>query len=194
MNVSKPATVVPPAVRAQYKPLQKHVAYFDGNHDGKITIGETRKGLADLGMGSVSRFFASIVIVLGLGKQTSGKFTEVDVANIHKGKHDSDTDVYDADGNFDPREFEKLWTTWDTDKSGALNDAEFKAMRTARKESRLGAFAASQEFGLLTKLAADGKEKVGDRYEPAISRARMEQFYDGSLFDRVAAERAAARK
>lgn len=193
MNVSKPVAVVPPAVRAKYTPLQKHVAYFDGNDDGKITIGETRKGLADLGMGGVSRFFASIVIVLGLGKQTSGKFSEVDVANIHKGKHDSDTDVYDADGNFDPKEFEKMWATWDKDRSGSLSDAEFTAMRTARKESKLGAFAASQEFGLLTKLAADGKEKVGDRYEPAISRARMEQFYDGSLFGKLAAERAAKK-
>lgn len=195
---SKPAADPAPASapkapidRTTYNQLQRHVDYFDGNRDGMITIKETRQGLRDLGIGPIQSFFSSLVINLGLAGKTGHK-TEIEVANIHKAKHDSDTDIYNADGTFSAAKFEELFDLYDKNKSGSMDATEFTTMRNAKKETKVGAFAASQEFGLLASFTADKQEIVGGKEVNALSRKQLEEFYEGSLFFRLAAERKAA--
>ena len=58
---------VPPAPRSapnsgSRTALQKHVDFFDTNHDGKITLFETYAGLRRLGFGAVrSAAFAGVI-------------------------------------------------------------------------------------------------------------------------------------
>ncbi len=156
-----------------------------------FTIKETRQGLRDLGIGPVKAFFSALVINLGLASKTGHK-TEIEVANIHKGKHDSDTDIYNADGTFSAAKFQEMFDLFDKNKSGSMDETEFATMRTAKKETKVGAFAASQEFGLLAAFAADKRETVDGKQVNALSRKQLEEFYEGSLFFRLAAERKAA--
>jgi peroxygenase len=181
--------------RSKYTPLQKHVDFFDKNQDGKVEMRETRQGLKELGAGGVVAVLGAAFINLFMGPMTSKKLTSViDVGNIKGGKHDSDTDNYDDDGNFDPKAFDAMFAKYDTDRSSSLDADEIKAMRKTRAEGKLGQIAGAGEFGLLMSLAADGSKKVGDKAVPSISRARLQSFYDGHLFPELAAARKAQGK
>lgn len=188
---AKPVAPKAPIDRTKYNQLQRHVDFFDGNRDGMITIKETRQGLRDLGIGRVQAFLSSLVINLGLASKTGHK-TEIEIANIHKAKHDSDTDIYNADGTFSAAKFQEMFDKFDKNKDGAMDATEFTTMRNAKKETKVGAFAASQEFGLLASFTADKKVVVDGKEVNALSRKQLEEFYEGSLFFRLAAERKAA--
>jgi peroxygenase len=171
--------------------LQRHVAFFDGNQDGRITMEETREGLMALGMGRVGAHPAALLIHVGLGGKTeSGARLVVDVKTIAKAKHDSDSGILDASGRFVPAAFDAMFAQFDANRSGSMSGEEFTAMRKARRVTNAGTLASRAEFGLLLKLAADTRE--GD--EPALSRQRLQAFYDGSLFPELAAARKGAAR
>ena len=97
--------------------LQKHVMFFDQDGDGKITVGETFDGLRELGFGYTRSSAFAFAINAGLGVATGAPWYSpltVDIENIAKGKHDSDTDIYDVDGRFNPVKFEQLFALYDT--------------------------------------------------------------------------------
>jgi peroxygenase len=185
-----------PAVdKSKFTPLQRHVDFFDRDQDGVIKMGETRQGLRALGAGQILAAFGALFINGLLGPKTAGAATtKIEVAKIAGGKHDSDTDVFDEKGNVDPKAFDALFATHDKDKSGSLDAKELAAMRAARKETKVGGIAASAEFSLLLKFCADREVQVDGKPVKAISRDRLAKLYDGTLFDVVAAERAAAAK
>lgn len=171
-------------------PLQRHVDFFDRNHDHTITLGETYSGLRALGMGAVGASFGAVFINGGLGSKTGGSLAKLTVKpdNIAAAKHDSDSDVYDDKGEFNAAKFNEMFAKWDTDKDGALSGEEFTAMRTHNKESTAGAIGSKAEFGLLTSLAGT-PVKVGGKEIKTISREQMVQFYNGSLFYHLAGEK-----
>lgn len=171
-------------------PLQRHVDFFDRNHDHTITLGETFSGLRALGMGHVGAAFGAAFINGGLGSKTGGSLLKLTVKpdNIAAAKHDSDTDVYDEKGNFSPAKFDEMFAKWDQDKNGSLSGEEFTKMRTHNKESTAGAIGSKAEFGLLVSLAGT-PTKVGGKEIKSISREQMQQFYNGSLFYHLAGEK-----
>ncbi|MDB5096836.1 MAG: hypothetical protein JWM80_1257, partial [Cyanobacteria bacterium RYN_339] len=118
----------------------------------------------------------------------------IDLEHIDRAKHDSDSDVFDETGNVVQANFDAMFTKYDADKNNSLDANEFTKMRQQRGESTLGKVASAGEFGLLTKIAPDSKVKVAGKDVNAISRDRLQQFYNGTLFDTIAAERAAAVK
>ena len=164
--------------------LQKHVMFFDQDGDGKITVGETFDGLRELGFGYTRSSAFAFAINAGLGVATGAPWYSpltVDVANIAKGKHDSDTDIYDDNGRFDPAKFKELFALYDTDNDDALSAEEFEVFYARNKESEASSLVSTFEFGLLIELA--GEPRVVDgRDTQVVTRQTMERFYDGSLF------------
>ncbi|TPW18992.1 MAG: putative peroxygenase 4-like [Elusimicrobia bacterium] len=169
--------------------LQKHVAFFDMDGNGLVTRFETTLSLRRLGMSNVKATAAALVIHVALGPATTGRWGSLDVsvANIKLGKHGSDTGAYDAEGRFVPEAFERMFAEFDVNRSGSLSEAELLAMTAANSRLRPGGESASKvEFQLLLLLAGDASEAAGGGTVPALSRARLQDFYDGSLFYKLA--------
>lgn len=187
----KAAAPAAPVDKSKYTTLQRHVDFFDRNSDGKITLGETRQGLEALGLGGAAALGGALFINGGLASSTQHKPSmTIDVANIKAAKHDSDSGVIDAQGNFVPEAFDKMFTQFDTNRSNTLDANELAAMGKAHAQSKRGTLASKAEFGLLLKLAADRTETVNGKPVKAISRERLASFYRGDLFPQLAAERA----
>lgn len=176
-----------PAAKTTPAPLQKHVMFFDGNQDGVIRVGETRKGLKALGLGGIQAALSAVVIHLGLSKTWDG-FLKISVDRIAQGKHDSDTDAFDEKGHVDQARVAKIMD-YDKNGSGSVSASELSTMIAANKETFAGQLASKAEFGLLVKLGADTTEVEAGKSVPALSQAQLASLYDGTLFYRIAESR-----
>lgn len=169
--------------------LQKHVDFFDSNHDGRITLAETYEGLRRLGVGVLrSATFAS-VINGALGPSTSRALTlTIDTARIELARHGSHTGVYDKLGRFSSNRFRALFARQDANGDGALGARALARMFSRNRTDVLGHLGSIAEFSLLLELAGEkrGRRKV-------LTRERLEHFYNGSLFYTLAEEAKAAR-
>lgn len=181
------------ASTANMTPMQRHVAFFDANHDGTLKLSETIKGLQRLGLGLFSSLPAAVFINGGLGPKTTGKISlDVNVKNIAAAKHEGDSSVYDKQGHFDHAKFDEMFVKYDTDKDGKLSTVEITAMQNERAKTTFGKIATRGEFGLLMKLAKDGTVPGKDgKPLDTLSRGRLQSFYDGTLFYELAAQREA---
>ena len=191
----KPAPV-PPSAPTPAKPskpskpmgpsaLQRHVQFFDGNADRKITYSETKKGLEDLGVSKLVSWAGALFINLGLAPQIAGKLTTtIDMNNIHKAKHAADTGTYDEKGNFVSERFKRV-KTFDANNSQSLSWAEMKTLMAANGKDFVGRIAAFGEFKLLHGLANDTTETEDGKKVKAVSFERLSQLYDGTLFYRL---------
>lgn len=176
-------------------PLQKHVAFFDQNNDGIVHVSETFKGLRDLGLGRALSAFGSVFINGGLGSKTGEKFSNltVNISKIAQAKHDSDTDVFDEKGDFSSTKFEELFDKYDLDKDGALSKEEFLNFRNRNKETTAGGIASKGEFDLLIKVAGTDA-KIDNKATKTISKERMLEFYNGTLFYKLAGKEVPSEK
>lgn len=174
--------------------LMRHVRYFDRNGDGVIKPAETIEGAKGLGVNAVVAHGLALGLHAGLGPKTSGKLsTEIRIENIHMGVHAGSIN-FDEQGNFKPAQFEAMFAEYDTNRSGALSRSEVFAMLKARKKSAVSYNLSKTAFSVLLAVASDGHEAAGKADEPALSKARMQGFYDGTLFYTVAQERQAKAK
>lgn len=160
--------------------LKKHVDFFDRNHDGITTLPETYQGLRALGLGRVLSGAGAVFINLGLGAKTDEPFYKLTINNskIHQAKHDSDSDTYDNQGQFVQAKLDNMFTVHDTNQDAALNKAEIQAMLERNKESKVGKIASGAEFNLLLKVAGQ-PDASGEK---VLTRQRMQEFYEGTLF------------
>lgn len=184
------ATAGPTALTAQagkaQTPLQKHVAYFDTNHDGLIKLDESVPALRALGLGPVTARLFAAGVHGALGPKTSGRMTtEIKIAMIHTGVHAGSIN-YDSEGKFKAASFVAMFKDYDTNQSGALSKSEVQAMLKARKASNVTYALSSTAFKVLFAVAADSTDGQGGDAEPALTRARMTAFYDGTLFTAIA--------
>lgn len=169
--------------------LQKHVDFFDTNHDGRITLADTYRGLRRLGLGALRSAGFAGVINAALGPSTSGAASlTVDAGRIHAGKHRSDTGVYDDGGRFQLARFRRLFARFDADRDGALDGEDLARLYAGNRTDLIGHLGSKAEFGLLLELA--GEDRGGRR---VLTRDRLERFYNGSLFYQIADEVAARR-
>lgn len=168
-------------------PLQKHLMFFDGDHDGILTLDETKAGLKRLGLNPLTALGGAVFIHAGLQQARAGGL-KLDIAKIQFAKHKSDSGAFDAEGRFVPAAFDRMFT-FDTNQSGSLSWSELSKMIAANKQDAKGNLASKAEFGLLIKLAADTTETDGKDQVPALSRARLQAVYTGNVFYDVAAER-----
>ncbi len=180
---------VPPAGRGpdpgSRTALQKHVDFFDADHDGQVTVAETYAGLRRLGVGALrSAAFAS-VIHGALGPATSRRLTlDIDTSRIHLARHGSDTGIYDKNGRFSPARFRALFRRHDPKGHGALGASELARMFSRNRTDLLGHLGSRAEFGLLLEIA--GEKQKG---RTVLTRERLERFYNGSLFHALARNR-----
>ncbi|GLT57429.1 hypothetical protein SLA2020_304010 [Shorea laevis] len=173
--------------------LQKHVAFFDRNHDGIVYPWETYKGFRAIGCGYVLSTFAALFINIGLSRKTRpGKFPSllfpIVVKNIHFAKHGSDSGVYDTEGRFVSSKFEEIFSKHAHTHPNALTSDEVMAMLKANREPKdfLGWLAGFTEWKILYVLC---KDKNG-----LLQRETIKAVYDGSLFERMEKEKESAKK
>ena len=164
--------------------LQKHVDFFDSNQDGRITLAETYDGLRRLGINALRSASFAAVINAALGPVTSRTLTlSIDTARIHLARHGSDTGVYDSRGRFSPVRFNTLFDRHDADGDGALDAGELTQVFSRNRTDLMGHLGSRAEFGLLLELA--GEKRKG---RLVLTRERLELFYNGSLFYKLAQE------
>jgi len=175
--------------------LQRHASFFDDNGDRGIDVAECTRGLKALGIPFGVAEAAALAIVAPLSLQTRGSLLalNIDIENIQKGKHDSDTGILDKRGRFNSRRFEKVFGACSTvDRNGdkAFTATELIKMVNANRETLLGSLVSLVEWQTLLALAADTKAVERRKSVPALSVARVKSFFDGTLFYKLAKERA----
>ena len=191
--------VLPRTLKARSRPgdttLQRHASFFDDNGDRAVDVAECTRGLKALGLPSGVAEIAALAIVAPLSVQTRGSLLalSIDIENIQKGKHDSDTGILDKRGRFNTRRFEKVFGACSTvDRNGdtVFTATELTKMINANRETLLGSLVSTVEWLVLLALAADTRAVERGKRVPALSVARMKSFYDGTLFYKLAKARA----
>ncbi|GAV66680.1 Caleosin domain-containing protein [Cephalotus follicularis] len=173
--------------------LQKHVAFFDRNHDGLVYPWETFQGFRAIGCGLILSTVSALLINLALSKKTRpGKsfslLFPIEVKNINKAKHGSDSGVYDSEGRFVPSKFEEIFSKHARTNGNAFTSDELMAMLKANREPKdyKGWVAAWTEWKILYVLC---KDEHG-----LLHKETIRGVYDGSLFDHMEKEKASAKK
>ncbi|XP_066375414.1 probable peroxygenase 5 isoform X1 [Miscanthus floridulus] len=193
--------------KGELTPLQRHVAFFDRNKDGIIYPSETYQGFRAIGAGVPLSAFSSVFINGLLGPKTvpmqklnsfwrrlvpcqfqenekaPGFKLPIYVKNIQKGKHGSDSGVYDANGRFVPEKFEEIFKKHAHTRPDALTGKELKELLKANREPNdfkgwLGGFT---EWKVLYSLCKDEKG--------FLHKDTVRAVYDGSLFEKLEHER-----
>ncbi|EES07304.1 hypothetical protein BDA96_04G263600 [Sorghum bicolor] len=165
--------------------LQKHVAFFDRDHDGIVTFDETYQGLVDVGVGEVTAKASAALINGALGAKTrpdnaNTSRMDIYIENIQKGKHGSDTGAYDAQGRFVPAKFDEIFTKHAKTVPNSLSKDELDEMLKDNQEKNdfAGWLAAKSEWEMLYKVAnKDGR----------LPKDTVRAVYDGTLFYQLAA-------
>ncbi|XP_024030698.1 probable peroxygenase 4 [Morus notabilis] len=173
--------------------LQKHAAFFDRNHDGVVYPWETFKGFRAIGSGIPLSSLAALFINIGLSGKTRPEkcpnlLFPIEIRNIHRGKHGSDTGAYDSEGRFVPSKFEEIFKKHALTHSNALTSEEVSLLLKSNRQPKdyKGWLAAWTEWKILYILC---KEKNG-----LLRKDTVRAVYDGSLFERMEKERLSAKK
>uniref|UniRef100_K7LDH0 Peroxygenase 5 n=1 Tax=Glycine max TaxID=3847 RepID=K7LDH0_SOYBN len=112
-----------------------------------------------------------------------GKFPSIlfpiEIKNIQRGKHGSDTGVYDTEGRFVPSKFEEIFNKHAHTHPNALTYDELTEMIKANREPKdfSGRIGSVVEWKILYKLA---KDKSG-----LLQKETIRGVYDGSLFEQL---------
>lgn len=172
--------------------LQKHLSFFDGDHNGQLTREETASGLRKLGLGWTRSEAVATFINLGVGASSHDHWydpTTINLAKVHHAKHGSDTGIMDAQGNFVTEKFDSIFTRFDANRDGALSQSEINTMHDQLKTDQVGDFASKGEFSLLMELAGESRTQDGQTTK-VLTRDTMLSLYDGTLFYKLAGETA----
>lgn len=187
---------------AGFTSIQGHGAFFDTNFDHKVSLGETRQGLKDMGLNGATSDALTPIINAGLGPLTHGKagmtmgdklknmFT-IDLDSLTAKLPEGGNGAFDAAGKFDAAKFEHMMSFDTTGKGSSLSLDELYSMVQADAQDQGGKFRTKLGFTQLIAFADTTKTVTVNgvsKTVPAISRARLQGFYDGTLFYRVAAE------
>ncbi|KAK1275388.1 putative peroxygenase 4 [Acorus gramineus] len=177
------------SIDKELSPLQKHVSFFDRNKDGIVYPSETYKGFREIGCGVALSAFSAIFINVFLSGRTApaGKasfpYFPIYVDNIHKGKHGSDSGVYDSEGRFVSSKFEDIFSKHAHTHPDCLTSKELMEMLKANRVPKdyKGWVASWTEWKILYYLC---KDKDGLLHKETIRDA-----FDGSLFMRMEEKR-----
>ncbi|KAL4197459.1 hypothetical protein AMTRI_Chr04g188300 [Amborella trichopoda] len=173
--------------------LQKHVGFFDRNNDGIVYPWETFKGFRAIGAGLLLSSVSALFINGGLSYKTlPGKIPSpllpIYIKNIHKGKHPSDSGVYDKEGRFVESKFEEIFRKYALTHPDALTYDELGAMLKGNREPNdtAGWIAAQTEWKTLYNLCKDERG--------LLPKETIRSVYDGGLFHRMEKQRASKVK
>jgi len=182
-------------MRRERPELQRHADYFDPEGTGYVRVSQTYRGLRDLGVSRPWSALLSAIINGALGYVTQRKVTlTIAIEHIARGKHASDTGIFDENGRFVPARFDALFASAAPDERGAEEADEGAAVASmlTRQELRdfmhadgpqgfFGDLFSAAEAKLFFCVASDAKKKVGGEMVDAITRRRLRSFYRGDL-------------
>ncbi|XP_073017794.1 probable peroxygenase 4 [Primulina eburnea] len=164
--------------------LQRHVSFFDQNHDGIIYPADTFQGFPAIGSGILLSYIATIFINVGLsGKTRTGepfsKDFPIEIQNINFAKHTSDSGVFDCGGRFIESKFEEIFTNNTHTRPVALTSFELEGFLQSNRQPKDygGWLAGYMEWKILYML---GKDKDGFLPKDTVRAA-----CDGSLFEKL---------
>ncbi|KAJ1698859.1 hypothetical protein LUZ63_007371 [Rhynchospora breviuscula] len=171
-------------------PLQKHIAFFDRNKDGRVYPAEAIEGMMAIGFNMDLATYAAGLIVGGLSGATAppgtipGLLDPVYVENIKKGIHRSHSGSYDKEGRFVPEKFEEAFAKYGKTKPNALTLLEIDQLIKGNREPNdpMGPLSETVEWKLLYIAARDKKD--GFLYKDTARGA-----FNGSLWDKMAKQR-----
>jgi len=166
--------------------LAKHVGFFDVNGNGKITVSESRERLGELGVDGLSGYAGAAAVNFVIASMVAGyPALTIDLSQIQKSKHDSDSDVFDKNGEFDEKKFNELFERFDKNGDNALDGDEISDFLTRNREGFFGSALAQLELPILLKIAGEPMQVDGEETQ-VLTRERLAKFYDGSLFYELA--------
>ncbi|CAI0459174.1 unnamed protein product, partial [Linum tenue] len=154
--------------------LQKHVMFFDRNHDGIIYPWETFQGFRAIGCGFLLSAAAAIFINLGLSSKTRpGRFPSL---------------LLPIEIRFVPAKFEEIFSKHARSHPDALTSDELGEMLKQNREPKnyAGWLGSYSEWKILFLL---GKDENG-----LLQKDTVRSVYDGSLFERMEKERQSSSK
>ena len=170
----------------QTNALAKHVGFFDVNGNGKITVGESKERLAALGVDGIQGYAGAAAVNFVIASMVAGyPALTIDLSQIQKSKHDSDSDIFDKDGYFDQAKFDELFEKYDNNQDGALDGDEISDFLTRNRESFFGSTLAKLELPILLRIAGEPMDVDGVETK-VLTKERLAKFYDGSLFYELA--------
>ena len=170
--------------------LQGHVAFFDRDNDGIITLTDTYRGFRRLTYNRLLSFLSAIVIHLAFSYPTRLGFTfspdpffRLWVKYMHKAEHGSHSGIYDTTGQLDNDVFEKIMDRYGWANRNGQRYLTGSAVINLTKGQRLaydpfGWIAAILEWSVLWILCFDAS--IHGIWEEDI-RAQ----YDGSGFWKI---------
>ncbi|KAE9605307.1 putative plant seed peroxygenase [Lupinus albus] len=137
-----------------------------------------------LGFGVLLSAFAANFINAGLSQITRpGKppspLLPIEIQNIQKGKHGSDTGVYDTEGRFVSSKFEEIFSKHARKNPNALTFDELMEMLKGNRVPKdyKGWLASFVEWKILYVLAKDKDD--------LLTKETVRAVYDGSLFQQL---------
>eukprot|EP00878_Enallax_costatus_P000393 GHUV01000479.1.p1 GENE.GHUV01000479.1~~GHUV01000479.1.p1 ORF type:complete len:246 (+),score=62.41 GHUV01000479.1:254-991(+) len=173
--------------REDYTVMMQHCDFFDRDNDGVLWPWDTYIGFRRLGFGRILSLIAVPFIHGSFSYPTSPSifpdpFFRIYLKNIHRGKHGSDSEVYDTEGRFVPEKFEELFSKYDGKNKGGLdwNDIQNMILANMNIVDPVGWTAERLEWWTLYLLAADDNG--------IISKEKIRANYDGSLWYLIADE------
>ena len=166
--------------------LEKHLGFFDMNGDGSVSVSEVVDGVHQLGLSGPKVYLLAPVLNLVFGTMTRGYPSfSIDLSNIKAGKHEGSSDVFDQSGKFDPVKFEELFKKFDTNNDGMLDGTEIENFVARNAKTTFGRLAVKMELPLLMRIAGEDREVNGETTK-VLTKERLSEFYDGSLFYKLA--------
>ncbi|OAA40413.1 caleosin domain containing protein [Beauveria brongniartii RCEF 3172] len=172
--------------------LQQHLDFFDRDKDGIIWPFDTYIGFRRLGFSIWFSLLSVFIIHVNMSYATLKSYIpdplfRINLDNIHKAKHGSDSSTYDTEGRFSPQKFEDIFSKYSTDKESLTVGDISNLLKGQRLLSDpIGWFGAFFEWGVtyLMIWPEDGRLKKED----------VRRVYDGSLFYHIAAKRQMASR
>ncbi|PWA91127.1 caleosin-related protein [Artemisia annua] len=169
--------------------LQQHVAFFDQDNNGVVYPWETYKGLRKIGFGILFSMIGGLFFNLLFSYPTLPSYLPslllpIYIANIHKGKHPSDSATYDTEGRYMPVNFENMFSKYGKTEHDKLSLKELWDMTEGNRVALdlIGWIVNKLEWGAVYIIAKDE-----DGY---LSKESMRGLFDGSLFENLAKKNA----
>ncbi|KAF9053661.1 Caleosin-domain-containing protein [Hymenopellis radicata] len=169
--------------------LQKHIEFWDTDHDGVIWPKDTFIGFYKLGFGLILSFAAALIINGAFSYPTQrglmpDPFFRIRVDKIQRGKHGSDSGAFDNRGDFIEAKFDRIFREYSSveDKSGLTRYDTFNFIRGQRCVlDFFGIMAVIFEW-VSTWILLNPKDGI-------IRKEDLYAVYDGTIFEKIARKR-----